>query len=135
MASHIECRFNKNFFLECYFLAILPAGLCFVVLQIDCQRNYYYFKHPFCFCSHSGPSLSRLSLELLPRSLYGRSRLFSFLYLELSLCRSFLFWSLEKSRQKESTVITEETLLRELKNLFELQGFELRGSNYGESTV
>ena len=26
MASHIECRFNKNSFLQCYFLAILPAG-------------------------------------------------------------------------------------------------------------
>ena len=27
MASHIECRFNKNPLLQCYFLAILPAGL------------------------------------------------------------------------------------------------------------
>ena len=26
MASHIECRFNKNSLLQCYFLAILPAG-------------------------------------------------------------------------------------------------------------
>ena len=26
MASHIECRFNKNALLQCYFLAILPAG-------------------------------------------------------------------------------------------------------------
>ena len=26
MASHIECRFNKNS-LQCYLLAILPAGL------------------------------------------------------------------------------------------------------------
>ena len=27
MASHIECRFNKNSLLQCYFLAILPAGI------------------------------------------------------------------------------------------------------------
>ena len=27
MASHIECRFNKNALLRCHFLAILPAGL------------------------------------------------------------------------------------------------------------
>ena len=35
--------------------------------------------------------LSRISLylEVMPRSLYGHSNLFSFLYLELSLCRSF----------------------------------------------
>ena len=26
MALHIECRFNKNSLLQCYFLAILPAG-------------------------------------------------------------------------------------------------------------
>ena len=26
MASDIECRFNENFLLQCYFLAILPAG-------------------------------------------------------------------------------------------------------------
>ena len=26
MASHIECRFNKISLLQCYFLAILPAG-------------------------------------------------------------------------------------------------------------
>ena len=26
MALHIECRFNKNSLLRCYFLAILPAG-------------------------------------------------------------------------------------------------------------
>ena len=26
MASHIECRLNKNSLLQCYFLAILPAG-------------------------------------------------------------------------------------------------------------
>ena len=29
IASHIECRFNKNSLLQCYFLAILPAGLSF----------------------------------------------------------------------------------------------------------
>ena len=29
MASHIECRFNKNTLLQCYFLAILPAGYSF----------------------------------------------------------------------------------------------------------
>ena len=27
MASHIECWFNKNSLLQCYFLAILPAGM------------------------------------------------------------------------------------------------------------
>ena len=27
MALHIECRFNKNPLLQCYFLAFLPAGL------------------------------------------------------------------------------------------------------------
>ena len=27
MASHIKCRFNKNSLLQCYLLAILPAGL------------------------------------------------------------------------------------------------------------
>ena len=27
MALHIECRFNKISLLQCYFLAILPAGL------------------------------------------------------------------------------------------------------------
>ena len=27
MALHIECRFNKNALLQCYFLAILPAGI------------------------------------------------------------------------------------------------------------
>ena len=26
MASHTECQFNKNSLLQCYFLAILPAG-------------------------------------------------------------------------------------------------------------
>ena len=26
MALHIECRFNKNALLQCYFLAFLPAG-------------------------------------------------------------------------------------------------------------
>ena len=26
MASHIECRFNKNSLIQCYFLGILPAG-------------------------------------------------------------------------------------------------------------
>ena len=26
MALHIECRFNKNSLLQCYFLVILPAG-------------------------------------------------------------------------------------------------------------
>ena len=26
MASHIECQFNKSSLLQCYFLAILPAG-------------------------------------------------------------------------------------------------------------
>ena len=26
MASYIECRFNENSLLQCYFLAILPAG-------------------------------------------------------------------------------------------------------------
>ena len=34
MASHIECRFNKNSLLQCYFLAILPAGyLLFICRQ------------------------------------------------------------------------------------------------------
>ena len=27
MALHIECRFNKNSLLQCYFLAFLPAGI------------------------------------------------------------------------------------------------------------
>ena len=26
MASHIECRFKENSLLQCYFLAVLPAG-------------------------------------------------------------------------------------------------------------
>ena len=29
MASNIECRFNKNSLLQCYILAISPAGLVF----------------------------------------------------------------------------------------------------------
>ena len=34
MALHIECRFNKNSLLQCYFLAILPTGenLSFIFL-------------------------------------------------------------------------------------------------------
>ena len=28
MASHIDCRFNKNSLLQCYFLPIFPAGIC-----------------------------------------------------------------------------------------------------------
>ena len=35
MASHIECPFNKNALLQCYFLAILPAGY----LQFTCNNK------------------------------------------------------------------------------------------------
>ena len=31
MAMHIECRFNKNSLLQCFFLGILPAGKVLVL--------------------------------------------------------------------------------------------------------
>ena len=46
MASHIECRFNKNSILRCYFLVFLPAGLecysffVYVVLLRRIQKAY-----------------------------------------------------------------------------------------------
>ena len=39
MASHIECRFNKISLLQCYVLAILPAGLTIIGGFRDSQHS------------------------------------------------------------------------------------------------
>ena len=43
MTSHIKCKLNKNSLLQCYFLAILPAGLLVFYLP------YYYVSFNVLF--------------------------------------------------------------------------------------
>ena len=39
MALHFERRFNKNSLLQCYFLAILPAGLSYLPTSSTIQNK------------------------------------------------------------------------------------------------
>ena len=43
MASHIECRFNKNSLPQCYFLAILPAGKILSIISNE-MNNFVSSK-------------------------------------------------------------------------------------------
>ena len=41
MALHIECRFNKNSLLKCYFLSILLAGMLIIHFQVHIQVVFF----------------------------------------------------------------------------------------------
>ena len=66
----------------------------------------YSYKGVYKFIIKVGLSLSRLSLhlELMSLSLYGHSRLFSLLYLELSLYRFSLLVPCEVDIEKETGI-------------------------------
>ena len=50
MALHIECRFNKNALLQCYFLAILPAGTNFsFIILLFWKEAIWIFNEFYCF--------------------------------------------------------------------------------------